>query len=439
MDSLRSEIVPTLKSNLTAIRDSGDFIIEYFSFGPLFRDLQPRFRNGKSFSKATKRIAGSEFVRTNLGKKIYLQNRSANLTPENLIALTFFRTRERILQSKDAEERSGFSGDFLDYNSLSEIFEQDYLMLESLLFDPNITYTSNCILDGVTGSAGKYRIGEFDIEVKALSGKDTDLTIARVGRKHIVSKEKTIFTEKQEMWDTGSAQDDFLELVAIFNMLNPDNLVFLHDPKVTIDLLTLTEDKRSTIYEKVRIEALARAERDWESLGRKRLNLTERLIDGQRLWQMIQSLNNKDKDRIDSAIRRYAIGTLRANPTDSTVDFAVALETLLFERDTYKEISYKLRMRAGVLTNNFEETYEIVNTLYKRRSGVLHSNASFDDDSREFLIKVRHVVSEMFIKAIEISSSSRDKSLLYYLDEALTIKGKDNLTKYLQSPDPKTK
>lgn len=440
MDSLREELVTHMKNNSALNLHNLPFIIEFYSFDPLFFTLQSIFSNNRHYSRTVRLLAGYEFVRINSGKKIYLQNRSALLTPENLIAMTFFRIRESILQSKDIQSRSGNSQYFPDYVSLREIFEQDYMLLEDLLLNPSVTFTSSCFLNGVTGATGIYKIGEFDIEVKALSEEDANLTVARAERKHVVSKERVIFTEKQVLWDDDAIKDDFLELVAIFDMLNPDDLVFLHTPKVKMDLLTLAKDEKSVdFFDNARIKGLAQAQKDSVIIGRKLFNLSERLSDAQRLWHMIHSLNEKDKDRIYSAIRRYSIGALRNNLTDSTVDFAVALETLLLEHGSYPEISYRLKLRAGILTAKSEETPEIVKNLYDRRSRALHDNAKFEEDSIEFLGKVRRVLSEIFMEVIRISSSSRDKSVLSYLDNAIVTRGKENLTKNEQFAYPKKK
>jgi hypothetical protein len=418
MDVLKKEVINDLMMNLKPNRDQNQFTSEYYAFDLLYEDLRPIFSKSKVYRKVVKRMADFEFVNSNKGRMIYLLNRSTALTAENLIALTFLRVRESIQLNKNFAARYLPPGYSPNYKLLDRIFNADYRLLENLIFEKDIVYTSTCILGGVTGPVGRYKIGNYEIEIRAISSEEPNLREVRASYKRVINKEQVIFARRTIWWDSDNAKDEFLELVAILGLMNPNLRISPLYPKMEIELLTFPfQDYYSN--EKIKIEALARAEYSYMMNGFECLDISKQIRNVEGLWQEINSLGGNERDRIMSALRRFAMGTLRRNLNDSIVDYATSLEALLIEREANPEISYRLRLRSAVLTKDPLKTMKFIGKLYDWRSKTLHRNTKIDEDSAGFLFDARAVLSEIFQEYVRISLSSGNETAISAIDKAI--------------------
>lgn len=104
------------------------------------------------------------------------------------------------------------------------------------------------------------------------------------------------------------------------------------------------------------------------------------------LLALYSKLSGKTRKMMNGAINRLNLACARDDPSDAVVDTAISLEAMLGDAADKTELTYRLKLRAALLTEpglaEREIIRKLVGDLYSVRSKVVHTGLSSNSDSQ---------------------------------------------------------
>ena len=400
MTLLYEEVVISLMESAKNDKIGENSVFENYSFEPLRESLKPIFERSKVYPELIKIIGEVPFVTKNFDREMKFPRRAAKLTASNIVVLTFLRVRE-IFTMVDSSHLESNSKHLRIYREKADrIYRRDYHLLEKLLYMEDFLYTTECILMGVIGKIGSYKAGPYEVVISPVSNKSNDLLLANVKREHKLKRDDTLFTEDRKYWEKIEVEEDFLELVAIINLIKPDLGASISQPNLKVDLLTFSDIENRSYAESNWIEGIAISQKTLLETGYELFDISKYSKELNAFWDQVHILGDEERDRIISAMRRFGIAILRKNPNDSIVDFSTVLDGLLIGTEERSDISYRIRLRGSVLTEKPEENYDFIKKLYDSRSRILHQNISFRGEANDYIRKAKVTLSEIIHEGV---------------------------------------
>lgn len=148
------------------------------------------------------------------------------------------------------------------------------------------------------------------------------------------------------------------------------------------------------------------------------------------IYWKIEQVHTVDKlKHLQLPFRRLRLAAARTNDEDRLVDYVVGLERLLSPDSENLETTFRFRLRGAALLpkslGNPRERIDLMNSLYRLRSRVVHGNAD-TSEVNEFLPKAETVLKAIFLWYLNhIDTFSDSQAVIRELDEALVAGGLD--------------